>query len=228
LLTKPSNEAYSSAVFSQNVPRLLKASSNAFVAEVRALADVGPDRVLQAFKTACTRISVRQTRPLVADRGRNSCYPSPPPRDRFARRVRVLQAVAQCSVLEPWSQWVESPEGSSSPPLRIGHGPDPWRRPWVQGSHASQGNGRAALTRGPEATRTKHPKAWTWEANGERRRRVIFLELRWIENKAKPFFIAHRTRCDWETTSDSMAVVGINLLSPCHARPYATCIRVVR
>jgi hypothetical protein len=37
---------------------VLKAVSNAFVAEEQALADVGPDRVLQAFKTACTRISV--------------------------------------------------------------------------------------------------------------------------------------------------------------------------
>src|SRR5215208_4109609 len=39
---------------------VLKAASNASVAEEQALADVGPDRVLQALKTACTHIEVRQ------------------------------------------------------------------------------------------------------------------------------------------------------------------------
>ena len=39
LLTKPSNEPYSSADFSQNVPRLLRASSNVSPAEERDLDD---------------------------------------------------------------------------------------------------------------------------------------------------------------------------------------------
>jgi hypothetical protein len=37
-----------------------KAASNAFVAEEQALGDVGPNGVLRAFKTACTRISARR------------------------------------------------------------------------------------------------------------------------------------------------------------------------
>jgi hypothetical protein len=39
---------------------VLKAASNAFVAEEQALGDVEPNGVLRAFKTACTRISVRR------------------------------------------------------------------------------------------------------------------------------------------------------------------------
>jgi hypothetical protein len=39
---------------------VLKVASNAFVAEEQALADVGPDRVLQALKTAGTHTDVRQ------------------------------------------------------------------------------------------------------------------------------------------------------------------------
>jgi hypothetical protein len=38
----------------------LKAASNAFEAEELALGDVEPNGVLRAFKTACTRISVRR------------------------------------------------------------------------------------------------------------------------------------------------------------------------
>jgi hypothetical protein len=54
-------------IFVQSTPRsspdhrgAFKAASNAFVAEKQALGDVGPYGVLRAFKTACTRISVRR------------------------------------------------------------------------------------------------------------------------------------------------------------------------
>ena len=46
-----------------------KAALNAFVAEERALEDLGPNQVLRVFKAASTHNSVRPTRPLVADRG---------------------------------------------------------------------------------------------------------------------------------------------------------------
>jgi hypothetical protein len=49
-------------------PGFFKAASNAFVAEERALAAVGPNEVLRAFKAASTHTSVRLTGPLVADR----------------------------------------------------------------------------------------------------------------------------------------------------------------
>jgi hypothetical protein len=39
---------------------VLKAASNAFVAEGQALGDVGPDRVLRGFKTACIHIESRR------------------------------------------------------------------------------------------------------------------------------------------------------------------------
>ncbi len=39
---------------------ILKATSNAFVAEERVLGDAGPKGVLGAFKTASTHISVRR------------------------------------------------------------------------------------------------------------------------------------------------------------------------
>src|SRR5215211_1535623 len=35
------------------------------------------DEMGEAFTTACTRIEARPTGPLVADRGANSCLPSP-------------------------------------------------------------------------------------------------------------------------------------------------------
>jgi hypothetical protein len=38
---------------------------------------LGPNRLLRAFKAASTHTSVRPTGPLVASRGRTSCYPSP-------------------------------------------------------------------------------------------------------------------------------------------------------
>jgi hypothetical protein len=42
-----------------------------------ALGGLGPTEMVQAFKTASTRIEVRPTAPLEEDRGHNSCYPSP-------------------------------------------------------------------------------------------------------------------------------------------------------
>jgi hypothetical protein len=58
-------------------PVPFRAASSAFVAEEMTLEDLGgPNVVLLAFKAASTHTSVRPTRPLVADRGANSCYPS--------------------------------------------------------------------------------------------------------------------------------------------------------
>jgi hypothetical protein len=48
---------------------VLKAASNAFVAEEQALGDVGPNTMLQAFKAASTHTSVRQAVPLIQDPG---------------------------------------------------------------------------------------------------------------------------------------------------------------
>jgi len=50
---------------------------NAFEAEEQALGDGGPNGVLRAFKTACTRISVRRPGLSKTTGGRTSCYPSP-------------------------------------------------------------------------------------------------------------------------------------------------------
>src|SRR5829696_6060662 len=77
LLTKPSNEPYSSADFSQNVPRLFKASSNASLAEERGLHDLGPDRIT-ALKSARIYTEVRTAGPLVMDRGPKDLIPLPP------------------------------------------------------------------------------------------------------------------------------------------------------
>jgi hypothetical protein len=61
---------------------VLKATSNAFVAEEQALGDVGPNGVLRAFKIASRLIELWPPGPLVADRGRISCLP-PPSTDSF-------------------------------------------------------------------------------------------------------------------------------------------------
>jgi hypothetical protein len=76
------------AVFSAvqpNRPGVLVAASNALVAEEQALGELDLNRVLRGFKSACTRISVRQTNPLVADRGANSRYPSSAPSGSASR-----------------------------------------------------------------------------------------------------------------------------------------------
>jgi hypothetical protein len=67
LLTKPSNEPYSSADFSQNVPRLLRASSNVSPAEERDLDDPAASPYIAAFKSACTHTEARQAGPSIFD-----------------------------------------------------------------------------------------------------------------------------------------------------------------
>jgi hypothetical protein len=54
-----------------------KAALNALVAEERALEGLGPNVVLRAFKAASRHIHARQDVPLIVDRGRNTCSPSP-------------------------------------------------------------------------------------------------------------------------------------------------------
>jgi hypothetical protein len=56
---------------------VLKAASSAFVAEERALGDVGPNGVLRAFKTACTLIEFWPLGLHKQTGDRTSCYPSP-------------------------------------------------------------------------------------------------------------------------------------------------------
>jgi hypothetical protein len=79
LLTKLSNDPYSSADFSQNVPPLLRASSNVSPAEERDLDDPAASPYIAAFKSACTYTEARQAVPLVTDPG-SKLLTTPPPR----------------------------------------------------------------------------------------------------------------------------------------------------
>jgi hypothetical protein len=56
-------------------PRHFKAVLNVVVAEERALAAVGPNGVVRAFKIACTRVEARPAGLLVQAGVRISCYP---------------------------------------------------------------------------------------------------------------------------------------------------------
>ena len=58
---------------------VLKAVLKTFVAEEQALGDVGPNRVLRGFKTACTRIEVRTPGLRTRDRGPDLLVPLPRP-----------------------------------------------------------------------------------------------------------------------------------------------------
>ena len=80
-ISRGSSGKTSAIAFSAVQPRrlnLLKATSNAFLAEELALGDLGPTGMVQAFKTASTHIPVRTAGPLVGARGRELLPPLPP------------------------------------------------------------------------------------------------------------------------------------------------------
>jgi hypothetical protein len=90
-----------------------QAALNAFVAEERALGDLGPNEMVQAFKTASTHIESRPIGPLREARGRNSRLP---PRCRRLRAGRGCGSGGSTKVVVRWDTG-SSQEDRFFPPL---------------------------------------------------------------------------------------------------------------
>jgi hypothetical protein len=127
----PRNVTEVSRVFSQAWSRLPYGSSKpsqTLLETIKSVANArGLDVTGAALETASTRIGVRQTGPLVADRGANSCYPYPSHHFRrdslpsgggmslypYGRLVATMKGEGMVGVLgigAAW--WAKTPTGS--------------------------------------------------------------------------------------------------------------------